>query len=45
MLGNTWSEIYQSPTAVDDILALIHNAKTDFDRFLLVNYTNKESNI
>jgi hypothetical protein len=45
MLGNTWSEIYQSPTAVDDILALMHNAKTDFDRFLLVNYTNKESNI
>jgi hypothetical protein len=45
MLGNTWSQIYQSPTAVDDILAVMHGAKSDFDRFLLVNYTRKEADI
>jgi hypothetical protein len=45
MLGNTWSDIYQSPSAIDDILAVMHSAKTDFDRFLIVNYNNKEPNI
>jgi hypothetical protein len=45
MLGNRWSETYQSSAAVDAILNLMQKPGSAFDRFLMVNYQNKETNI